>query len=223
MLERYHTDSLGEVYDRTKEFFGGRPYSLKDLFREERQRLIDRVLRERLEAYHKQFKDLGGRGRGVIRKLAEWHVALPPALGAVLQLSLNRAWEEALEEEAFHPGRWGDLANLVKHMEKLGLPLDRERLGEGLRSRMERLLQRLPGHSQPETLLARVRDLLLGVRSLNLPSTAGPSRTPCSTPVCWPGPWRRRSGRGMRSWPGPGAAGGGAAFGEIKEHRTSNL
>lgn len=169
LLERYHTDSLGEVYDRIKAFFGGRPYSLQDLFREERRRLIDLILRERLEAYYKQFKDWVAADEGVIRKLAEWQVALPSAMGAVLQLSLNRAWEEGLEEEASHPGRWEDLAGLVKHMEKLGFPVDREQLGQGLRYRMAELLRRLPGHPHPETLFAKVRDLLKGAGQLTLP------------------------------------------------------
>ena len=44
LLERYQSASLGEVYDRIKDYFGGSHYSLKDLFREERRRLIDLIL-----------------------------------------------------------------------------------------------------------------------------------------------------------------------------------
>lgn len=169
LLELYRSASLGEVYDRLREFFGGRAYSLKDLFREERHRLIDLILSERLVAYHRQFRDWVSADEGVIRKLAEWHVPLPPAMGAVLRLSLHQAWAGALTDAPAHPRRWEDLAGLVQHMEKLGFPVDREQLGEVLRVRMETLLRSLPGHPAPGILLVKVSGLLKGARGLQLP------------------------------------------------------
>ncbi|MBI5583887.1 MAG: DUF3536 domain-containing protein [Deltaproteobacteria bacterium] len=169
LLERYRSGSMGEVYDRLKEIFGGNPYSLKNLFREERHRLIDLILKERLGAYHKQFREWVSADEGVIRKLAEWQVPLPPAMRSVLKHSINQAWEEALGDESSPPGRWEVLGRLVRRMEKLGFPVNREQLGENLRSRIEELLRRLPGHPHPGTLFDRLRDLLRGAQGLGLP------------------------------------------------------
>ncbi len=169
MLERYRSASIGEVYDRLRDFFGGRAYTLKDLFREERHRLIDLILEERLGTYHKQFREWLAGDEGVIRKLAEWNVPLPPVLGSVLRHSLNQTWMEGLADEPSHPRRWDDLAGMVKRMEKLGFPVDREHLGEGLRSGMENLLHGLPGHPHPEALFTKIRDLLRGAGDLQLP------------------------------------------------------
>ena len=50
VLELYQTASVGEVYDRIREFSGGQHCSLKDLFLEERRHLIDLILKGRLES-----------------------------------------------------------------------------------------------------------------------------------------------------------------------------
>ncbi len=169
LTDLYLGGSIGEVYDRIKELFSGRHYLLRDLFQEERRRLIDLILDKRLGVYYRQFRDWVGADEGVFRKLVEWGVPLPPPMHWVLRLSLNRAWEKGLSENPLTPRRWEDLGKLMQRMEKLGFPVDRQQLGEGIQARIEQRLHSLAADPRTANLFLRVKDHWQGAKDLGLP------------------------------------------------------
>ncbi len=169
LLERYQSASLGEVYDRIKDYFGGSHYSLKDLFREERRRLIDLILNERLQEYYQQMGEWVRVDEGVMKILVDWEVPIPPPMGWALRLSLGKAWDQAMEEGPADSRQWDALIRLVERMKKLKFPIDKNQMAETIQGKVALWMKDLVGAPEPSFIFGRVRELLNGAGKLSLP------------------------------------------------------
>ncbi len=169
LQELYQTASVGEVYDRIREFCGGRHYYLKDLFLEERRHLIDLILNGRLEGYYQQMDEWVRADEGVMKKLLDWDVPLPSPMGWALRLSLKKAWDQALEEGPADSRQWEALGRLVDKMKKLEFPIDRNQMAETIQEKAALWMKDLSSAPDPSAIFGRVKELLTGAGRLGLP------------------------------------------------------
>ena len=167
--ELYQTASVGEVYDRIREFSGGRHYYLKDLFLEERRHLIDLILKGRLEEYYQQMGEWVRADEGVMKKLVDWEVPIPPPMDWSLRLSLKKAWDQALEEGPTDSRHWEALSRLVERMKKLEFPIDKNQMAETIQRKAALWMKDLVEAPDPSSIFIQVKDLLAGAGRLGLP------------------------------------------------------
>ncbi len=169
LQELYQTASVGEVYDRIREFCGGRHYYLKDLFLAERRHLIDLILNGRLEEYYQQMGEWVRADEGVMKRLVDWEVPLPPPMGWALRLFLKKAWDQAMEEGPADSRQWEALSRLVERMKKLEFPIDKNQMAETIQGKAALWMKDLLGAPDPSPIFIRVKDLLAGAGKLDLP------------------------------------------------------
>ncbi|MEW6327219.1 MAG: DUF3536 domain-containing protein [Thermodesulfobacteriota bacterium] len=144
LFENYENGSIGDVYGIMLREFPGNAYRLKDIFVEERRRLIEIALKPRLEEYNEAFERLARQDENTIKLLASLAYPIPRqmlvAIANKLDQELLRAARNIPASEAFEGIRvvWeqGQSWKYQPHLEKLGriLTLKLEETLERLRS-----------------------------------------------------------------------------------------
>jgi len=169
-LERhFRTADFPAVIRAIDHHFPGEPYTLRDLFRDQQQRILDRVLSATMEEVEASYRGIF-RGRApLMRYLAELGADLPPALRSAAEVVLNAELAAQLGTSGPDPMRVEDL---LAEAARFGVTLDADGLAHTLSTSVARIAGRvgelLAGGPDPLTTfeprhagtLQRVRDLI---------------------------------------------------------------
>ncbi len=133
--------------------FGGVPYSLKSLFRDQQRQLLDRLLAATRLEVEAEFRQLYGRHRPLMRFLTDLESPLPEEFRAPAELVVNADLKRLLAD----PG--ADLAEVRRLLDEaraLGLKLDATGLGYALGQGLVRLIEHLRERPAEPGLLERL-------------------------------------------------------------------
>ncbi|MBA4394341.1 MAG: alpha-amylase/alpha-mannosidase, partial [Desulfobacca sp.] len=149
ILNLYKTASLGDVYDWLKENFGPRRFDLKDLFLEERQKLIEFLLQDRLESRLRLLGEWIKEDTRTLIKLIDMGVVLPKPITTVLTLILDQALQQGIEE-AFSPAqRLEGLEEFFRRSLELGDPLTKEQIRQRIQRKIKLSINQLKEYPDP--------------------------------------------------------------------------
>jgi len=154
---------LPEVLRLLDEHFLGLTYSLKTLFVDEQQRILERVLEETLEEVEAVYGRLYRDHASLIRFLGSLDAQAPRALQAAAELVLNGSLRRELDATELDPAKLGPL---LEEAQRAGVILDREELGFAARGALERLFERFAVASDDLALLARLQTTVEVFRKL---------------------------------------------------------
>ncbi len=161
-LDRYRTTSLGDVYDWVKGSFAPVRFSLKDLFAEERQRMINRILRERMENHLLLLEGWIKEETGTILRLNEINMPLPEPMRAALTLIFERLLEKGLREALSSLQGTAALHLFLERSRELNFPLPKARIQERVQRKTAEAIRKIdPFQGGRETLKAVVAILEL--------------------------------------------------------------
>ncbi len=135
--------------------FGGVPYSLKSLFRDQQRRLLDRILATTRLEVETEFRQVYLRQRPLMRFLTDLESPLPAEFRAPAELVVNADLKRILAD----PG--ADLAEvrrLLDEARSLGLALDAAGLGYALGHGLLRLIEHLRERPDEPGLLERLEN-----------------------------------------------------------------
>lgn len=161
LLGVFARHSLVEVVRALDQHFGGRAYGIRDLFLEERRRVLERVTEGILARAEAAYRQLYDEHRRLMRYLRESDARLPEALALPARYVLQRAVGHELAALARGEAPSERLEELLGEAAALGLDLALD--GQGAALHLERaLLLRLAELEGPQGDLAaaRVRELL---------------------------------------------------------------
>jgi alpha-amylase/alpha-mannosidase (GH57 family) len=160
ILSLYKTASLGDVYDRVKETFDPRRFNLKDLFSEERQKLINLLLSERIEHHLHLLKEWVEEDTGTLIKLIDLGVPLPEPIKMGLTLIFGRILRKGVME-AFPPKqRIEGLEEFFLRSKELGFPLTKEQIRRRVQVSLEQAIQRIREYPDPGQLFTAITTLI---------------------------------------------------------------
>jgi hypothetical protein len=148
------------------EGFGGRVYSVKNLFRDEQRKVLTEVLESSVEhsssVYQKMYEDQAP----LLRFLSDCGMPIPSELKATAEVALNALLRQALASPAL------DLAviqSLLEEMRIAEIPLDQAGLEITLRRNIEKGAQRFLEDPRDLPRLARFRETVAAALSLPFP------------------------------------------------------
>ena len=140
-LHRYFgTADFPAVIRGIDRHFPGEPYTLKGLFRDEQQRILDRVLTATIEEVEASYRGIF-RGRApLMRYLSELDADLPAPLRSAAEVVLNAELETQLGSTAPDPAR---VEELLGEAERFGSILDEQGLAHTLSTSVARIAGRI--------------------------------------------------------------------------------
>ena len=141
----------------------GAPASLQLLFRDERRRILDRMLESTLKEVEAAYGQLYQHHAPLMQTIAGLDAAPPRALRVAAELVLNNSLRRELENPEFDPRT---AQRLLQDVRAGGVALDQPALAYAARGTMARLLERLEVRPDDETLLERIGAAAVLVRAL---------------------------------------------------------
>ncbi len=165
----FQTADFPAVIRAIDHHFEAEAFSLRDLFRDEQRRILDRVLQTTMEEVEASYRSIY-RGRvPLMHYLSELGTGLPAPLRSAAEVVINAELASQLGTSGPDPSR---VAALLEEAERFGVDLDTEGLGHTLSTSIARIAARiskmLAGGYEPLTTfeprhagtLQRVRDLI---------------------------------------------------------------
>jgi alpha-amylase/alpha-mannosidase (GH57 family) len=120
------------------QYFGGETYSLKSLFRDERQRIVSRIVDSTLADVDKLYADVYEHNTALINFLRDLHMPLPPILRVSSEFVLKNAIRRALSGEELDLER---AQLLMQKAQQSGVSLDSS-LNSAMRGRLDQAMKR---------------------------------------------------------------------------------
>ncbi len=160
IIKLYKTASLGDVYDWVKETFAPGRFYLKDLFSEERQKLINLLLQDRMENHILLLEEWIKEDAGTLIKLIDMGVTLPNPIQMALTLIMDRTLGKGIAE-AFPPSqRLEGLQEFFERSQELGYPLLKGQIQGRIERRIEKEIKQLRVYLDPERLFIAIQKMI---------------------------------------------------------------
>jgi hypothetical protein len=125
---------------------------LKDLFSEERQKLIDLLLQDRLDNHLRQLGEWIKQESRTLLKMIDMGVAFPKPIAMALTLIQGEALEKALERAFSSDHSLEPLEVFFQRSQELGAPLDQEQIRQKIESRIKELIKEVKDYPVPGNL-----------------------------------------------------------------------
>jgi alpha-amylase/alpha-mannosidase (GH57 family) len=136
----FQTADFPAVIRAIDHHFEGEPFTLRDLFRDEQQRILDRVLAATMEEVEASYRGIF-RGRApLMRYLSELDTELPAPLRSAAEVVLNAELETQLGMTGPDPGR---VESLLEEAARFRVTLDTDGLAHTLSQSVARIARRI--------------------------------------------------------------------------------
>ncbi len=97
LLQTYTTNSMTECIRQIDKFFGTEYYSLKDIFTEERTKILSTLLKDKLEKFSEVYREVYNEGKSSILHLKNLGLSVPQAFKLAAQYTLSEDFNKIFE------------------------------------------------------------------------------------------------------------------------------
>ncbi|HWD17718.1 MAG TPA: DUF3536 domain-containing protein [Verrucomicrobiae bacterium] len=149
-FERADFPELIRLIDR---HFGGEPYSLKNLFRDEQQKILRQMLAAVREEVHSTYRLITDRHASLLRFLSDIHSPPVKAIEVAAEVVLNSELARQFENSHFDAER---VRSLLAEGEATKVKLDAEALGYAAKSFLDRLSGQFSQTASDRRLLSQL-------------------------------------------------------------------
>lgn len=160
LLEAFARADLVAVQRAIDRHFAEYTFSLESLFADERQRILDRILKIPLAEAEAAYRQLYEHHAPLMRYLVNVELPMPEAFQTAAQFILNLELRRALEAKL---PPMNDIRSCLEQAEKVGVELDERDMGYLWRHTLERLAAHLvasPGDEQVLEALCLIAELV---------------------------------------------------------------
>jgi alpha-amylase/alpha-mannosidase (GH57 family) len=133
--------------------FGESTYSLRNLFRDEQRKVLNKILNTSLARAESHFRQVFERRAQLMRFLTDLNIPLPKAFGAAAEFTINLDLARALEAEELDVER---VRQLLEEARSLQIKLDDTTLEFTMRKSIEGMMRRLAARPVAIGLLERI-------------------------------------------------------------------
>ena len=132
LISKFYSLPLTEVIRSLDEYYGKEYFTLRDLFIEERRKIISILIKDQLEKFKTTYQSLYEEGKGPILQLAELGLQVPPEFKIAAEYTLSHAFNEIIlnTEDIETPDQLQLAFDINNEAKKLGITLDRKRAEE---------------------------------------------------------------------------------------------
>ena len=153
MVDAFSRADVPQLIRRLDQEFEASTWSLRSLFRDEQRAILHTVLRESEADVEGGYRRMYEQYAPLMRFIANLHMPLPKAFGAVAEFALNSLLAEELQNDPLNPDR---LRNLFEDAKAGHVPLDLALMEMNLRRNLERRSAELVEDPCNLELLARL-------------------------------------------------------------------
>lgn len=130
LIDKYQHSSLTEVIRTLDEYFGREYYTLKDLFIEEKRKIINILIKDQLAKFSSTYKELYEDGKGPMAQLLELGLQIPNEFKIAAEYTLSRSFNDVIikaeaDDELGDAESLQEAFYLNEEAEKIGVALDR--------------------------------------------------------------------------------------------------
>ena len=164
-FERADTTEVIRLLDKD---FGGNIYSLKSLFRDEQQRILDVILASSVNEVEAANRRLFEQNVPLIRFLADLGVTRPRIFDRMAEFAINAQIRGVLEADHIDPEK---LKSLLQEAAAMKVPLDQETLDFMVRKQAERAAHEIREAPEDLATIVNARKMVTAARMLPFPVT----------------------------------------------------
>jgi len=168
ILNLYRKSSLADVYDHIRETFDSRRFNLKDIFSEERQNLINLLLKDRIDKNIGLLEEWIKEDTGTLIKLIDMGVALPQPIKVGLEMSLGRILRKGINQALTLNGRLDSLEEFFVRAKELGFPLSLEGIRWRIEISLEKAIKKIREAPDPGPLFEAMEAIIAICRKFGL-------------------------------------------------------
>ena len=154
----FMTQSLTELIREFDEFFGKEYYTLRDIFLEERTKILDIILKSKMDKFEFTFEELFKEVKGSVDFIKVLNIELPKEFRIAAEYTLSKQLRELIleNESDLTESVLQGAINILYEAKYLGIELDKSELnkfyGNKLSKRLYRLANNLEIHQVEDTL-----------------------------------------------------------------------
>ena len=145
LAHAFRSEPLGEVVRLIDRAFGGRAFTLNDVFLEERRRILGRVTAQIIADCTAEYEAIVARNRRLLDFLARGHVPVPPELRVAATIVLQRHLEQATDRFVAGEGSPEAVLALAADAERWGVDLQTAAVVSKLEAALARAVDDLGG------------------------------------------------------------------------------
>ncbi len=146
--------------------FGGKTYSLRDLFKDEQRKVMQEILKPSLKAAEAANRQLYETQAPLLRFMADCHIPIPKAMRMTAELALNAMLRRELDASELNLEQ---IQSLLEDFRAAQAPLDQEWLEMTLRRNLERNSELFFENSRDLSQLRKLREMVQTTKSLPFP------------------------------------------------------
>ena len=126
LLNKYYSLPLTEVIRGMDEYFGKEYFTLKDLFLEERRKIISILIKDQLNKFTSTYKNLYEEGKGPIMQLHELGLQVPSEFKIAADYTLSRSFNDIIinSDDITNSDFIQEAIDIVREAKKIGIELD---------------------------------------------------------------------------------------------------
>lgn len=126
LIEKYNTLPLTEVIRGLDEYFGKEYFTLKNLFIEERRKIINILIEDKLEEFASTYKNLYDEARGPIMQLSELDLQIPEEFKIAAEYALSNSFNSLIQDadDIESIDLLQSLVDISKDASRIGIQLD---------------------------------------------------------------------------------------------------
>jgi alpha-amylase/alpha-mannosidase (GH57 family) len=163
LVEAFEHADTPEIIRLLDKNFGGEIYSLKSLFRDEQQRILDVILASSVNEVEAANRRLFEQNVPLIRFLADLGVPRPRIFDRMAEFAINAQIRRALETDPIDPEK---LKSLLQEAAAMKVSLDQETLAFMVRRQAERAAQEFRESPDNLTIIEKARKMVMAARML---------------------------------------------------------
>jgi len=163
--ENFRRSDMTSVIDSMDGFFAGHNYSLWHLFRDEKRRVMERILESNLKDIEANFRQIYEHQYPTIRAMKDMKIPLSRALADPVEIILNHDFEKWLKRE---PLNWEKLKKLADEFQRFSFSLDKAGLALLAKQRLSRLMKKMMDSPEDLDRLKTVEEMLLLLKKMEI-------------------------------------------------------
>ncbi|HRY30482.1 MAG TPA: DUF3536 domain-containing protein [Elusimicrobiota bacterium] len=159
LFEKLESGSFEDVQGVLRQQFPGAPFTLQDVFLEDRRRILQSIVKDILGRFDGMYRQMISENMKLVNYLVDVSYPIPEGFQLVLQYVLDQDMEKVLENLEGNAQEIAQLTRIRREAEKFRLTLNFVPLEEKIRRRVEELMESLSKNPDPE-IARRVLHLL---------------------------------------------------------------
>ncbi len=164
--EAFSRSDLADTIHLIDQGFGGRTYSLRNLFRDEQRKVLNEILKTALKGAEPAYRQLYENQAPLLRFMRDCYIPIPKGMRITAEIALNDLLRRSLEADELNVEQ---IQGLLEDVRIADVPLDSESLEMTLRRNLERSSALFFENPRDLDLLRKFREMVATAKSLPLP------------------------------------------------------